>query len=66
MPIDIQWKGRFLLVGGFAFTIGALLDAALTLTVLTITLIRLVLILSGIAYYLGFFLPKKLSNKLIQ
>ena len=62
----VQWKGRFLLIGMVSFTIGALLDAVLTFTPLDLVLVRLLLISSSIEYYLGFFLPDVIANKLIK
>ncbi len=63
---EIKWKGRFLFIAWISFTIGAILDAALTLTPITLIIVRLILISSSIAYYFGFFLPKKLANFLIK
>ena len=63
---EIKWKGRFLFIAWISFTIGAILDAALTLTPITLIIVRLILISSSIAYYFGFFLPKKLANILIK
>ncbi|TFG02013.1 MAG: hypothetical protein EU542_05875 [Promethearchaeota archaeon] len=57
---EVQWKGRFLLLAWICFAVGALLDAALPLTAITLILVRAVLILSAISFYFGFFLPKKL------
>ncbi|MFX1339783.1 MAG: hypothetical protein ACFFDK_14315 [Promethearchaeota archaeon] len=63
---EVQWKGRFLLLAWISFGIGAILDAALTLNAITIIIIRIILISSAIEFYFGFFLPKKISEKLIS
>ncbi|MHA1488833.1 MAG: hypothetical protein ACTSRI_04165 [Promethearchaeota archaeon] len=62
--IAIKWKGRFLLIAWISFTVGAVLDAAIALTEITLIIVRLILILSAIEYYLGFFLPKGFAEKL--
>ena len=61
-----QWKGRFLLIAMISFAIGAFLDAALTFTPLELVLVRILLITSSIEYYLGFFLPDPIANRLIK
>jgi hypothetical protein len=63
---EIQIKGRFLLLAWISFALGALLDAALPLTALSLIIIRIVLISSAIEFYFGFFLPKKLSEKIAK
>jgi hypothetical protein len=63
---EVQWKGRFLLLAWISFGIGAILDSALPLNALTIIIIRIILISSAIEFYFGFFLPKKISEKLIS
>lgn len=63
---SIQWKGRFLLIAMISFAVGAFLDAILTFTPLELVLVRLLLISSSIEYYLGFFLPDSIANRLIK
>lgn len=55
----IKWKGRFLLLAFTTFTIGSILEAAIPLNKLLLVFVRLILIISAIEYYFGFFLPKK-------
>jgi hypothetical protein len=62
----VRLKGRFLLVAFFFFTIGAAMDALLTFTPLTLVIVRLILISSAIFYYIGFLLPERLANRLIN
>ncbi len=63
---SVQWKGRFFLIGMISFAVGAFLDAVLTFTPLELVLVRLLLISSSIEYYLGFFLPDAIANRLIK
>ena len=63
---EIKWKGLFLLIAWISFALGALLDAMIYLTEITLILTRLLLISSALEYYLGFFLPEKLKKLLIK
>ena len=63
---SIQWKGRFMLIAMISFAVGVFLDAVLTFTPLELVLVRLLLISSSIEYYLGFFLPNSIANRLIK
>lgn len=62
----VKWKGRFLLMGIISFTVGAFLDAVLIFTPLELVIVRFLLISSSIEFYLGFFLPQPIANKLIK
>lgn len=62
---EIKLKGYFLLVAWILFTLGGLLDSGLeNPTPVSLIIVRLILIVSAICYYLGWFLPKVISNKL--
>ncbi|MHA1804163.1 MAG: hypothetical protein ACTSU4_06455 [Promethearchaeota archaeon] len=61
---NIRWKGRFLLIAFIFFTIAGLLDAGIPTTPVTLIIARSILISSAFLFYLGFFLPEKLANKL--
>ena len=63
---SVQWKGRFFLIAIVSFAVGAFLDAVLTFTPLELVLVRILLISSAIEYYLGFFLPDPIANRLIK
>lgn len=63
---NIRWKGRFILIAFIFFTIGAALDSFSWENLLIIVFIRLLLILSSINYYFGFFLPDKVAKSLIK
>ena len=62
---EVKWKARFLLFGFILFTIGAGMDAAIILTPLTLIIVRLLLIISSLLYFLGFLLPDKIAKLLI-
>jgi hypothetical protein len=63
---EIKWKGRFLFAAWISFCIGALMDALLPLIPVILILTRLILITGAIEYYLGFFLPSKFKEWLLQ
>ena len=62
---DMKTKGKLLLIAFPAFCIGALLDAAVTITPITLIIFRTLLIISAIFFYGGFILPN-LMKKLFQ
>lgn len=62
----IKLKGRFLIIALTFFTIGAVLDAISWTYLIIIFLIRLLLILSSIAFYFAFFLPERVAKVLIK
>jgi hypothetical protein len=63
---EIKWKGRFLLFGFISFTIGAFIDALITLDPITLVVVRLLLIASSILYFFGFLLPDRIAKLLIS
>lgn len=60
----VKWKGRFLLIAFTLFIIGALFDALIKMDEITVVVVRSILILSSIFYYLGFLLPDRLAELL--
>ncbi|MBD3255536.1 MAG: hypothetical protein GF383_10605 [Candidatus Lokiarchaeota archaeon] len=62
----IRWKGRFLLMAFIFFTLGSVLDAALTISPAILVIGRLILAASAFEYYLGFLLPEKIADWLIK
>jgi hypothetical protein len=60
----IVWKGRFLLLAFLIFIPGALLDAIVPPIPILLILIKVFLVISGILYNFGFFLPKVIEDKL--
>ena len=63
---QVKLKGKFLLIAFVSFTVGALADAIIPMTPVTLVIVRLILISSAIEYYFGFLIPKKLSDWLIN
>jgi hypothetical protein len=63
--LKIKLKGKFLLIAFISFSFGAFFDAVIPRTPILLAIVRFVLILSAIEYYLGFFLPERLANWLI-
>ena len=63
---ELQWKGKFLLIAWISFLVGAFMDSAVTLNPITLIIVRIILISGAIEYYLGFFLPKPLANRLVK
>lgn len=55
---DNRLKGFFIIIAIISWCVGAILDAALPLDIILLTITRLILISSAIEFYFGFFLPK--------
>ncbi|TXT61490.1 MAG: conserved membrane protein of unknown function [Promethearchaeota archaeon] len=60
----VKWKGRFLVIAFTLFIVGALFDALIPMDEITVVIVRSILILSAIFYYLGFLLPDRLAELL--
>jgi len=54
---EIRLKGMFLIIAFVSWVIGALLDAALPLDFISLTIARIILISSALEFYCGFLLP---------
>ena len=63
---ETRLKGYFLIAAFISWSIGAIMDAALPLTIINLTIARLILISSAIEFYCGFILPKFVKNLLIK
>ena len=59
---EIRLKGWFLLIGFTLLIAGSILDVFLKLEIITLIFYRSLLVLSSIAFYFGFFLPKQLKR----
>ncbi len=59
---EVHKKGIILFVAFISFTVGAFMDAVITLTPVTLIIVRLILISSAIEYYFGFLLPKRFAK----
>ena len=62
----LKLKGKFIIAAFISFTIGALLDALISIHLIWIIVIRAILISSSIEYYLGFILPEKVKNLILK
>ena len=60
---EVKLKGKFLLIGFLSFSAASIMDALIADQLIILLIARLILISSAIEYYLGFFLPKALANK---
>ena len=52
---ELKWKGRFIFIAIICFAVGAGVDST---SETTIVAIRILLIVAGFFFYLGFILPK--------
>lgn len=53
----IQWRGRFILISLILFLIGAPIDALFTPAPIFLVFIRIILLLTGLFFYMGFVMP---------
>jgi hypothetical protein len=53
----IKLKGKFLMAAFYTWAIGCLLDTISSLSIIILIMARLILVLSAIEFYWGFFLP---------
>lgn len=63
---ELRLKGKFLIIGLCSFITGAILDSAIPLGILSLTLVRLLLISSAIEFLGGFILPNWMKKLLIK
>ena len=59
---ELVWKGRLFITGFISFTIGALFDSAISMTSITVVIVRLILISSALQFYFAFFMPERLKK----
>ncbi|TXT60869.1 MAG: conserved membrane protein of unknown function [Promethearchaeota archaeon] len=64
--MKIKWKGRFLLIATILLVVGSFMDASVTITPITLMVARIILILRLIFSYLGWLLPDRVANWLIE
>ncbi|MFX1363678.1 MAG: hypothetical protein ACFFCE_09280 [Promethearchaeota archaeon] len=60
---EVKLKGKILLIGFISFSFAAFMDAIIADITVFLIITRIILISSSIEYYIGFFLPKILANK---
>jgi len=63
---EMKVKGKFLLVAFFSFVIGAILDAIMPTSALSLILLRILLISSALEFYIGFILPEMVKKFLLK
>ncbi len=63
---EVKLKGKFLLASILVWAAGTIFDGFVELTVITLTIIRIVLISSSVLFYLAFLLPKWLKKPQIK
>ncbi|MEJ2251537.1 MAG: hypothetical protein P8Y70_14525 [Candidatus Lokiarchaeota archaeon] len=59
---EIRLKGKFLLIAFISFTIGSILDSLNLGNPIFVIISRLILISSGIEFYIGFILPDRIKR----
>lgn len=62
----VRLKGKFLIIAFISWCIGAIMDAALPLNIITLTIARIILITSALEFYIGFILPKFVKELFIK
>lgn len=63
---EINLKGKFLLLGSLLFIISAVFDTAISLNLISLTIIRILLMASGVLFYFGFILPDFVKKQFIK
>ncbi len=63
---EIKLKGIFLLGAPIIWSVGALLDTAIPLNIITLPLTRILLALSAFLYYLAFIMPPRIKKMLLK
>ncbi|MFX0072691.1 MAG: hypothetical protein ACFFAO_16525, partial [Candidatus Hermodarchaeota archaeon] len=61
-----RWKGKFLLLAFISLTVSLTCEGLVEITTINYIFIKILHISSAFEYYLGFFLPDKISNLLIK
>ena len=61
---SLMWKGYFLLLAFILFGVSAIFDALIDMNTLTLVIIRIILVISNLFFYLGFILPKWMKKLL--
>ncbi|TXT66269.1 MAG: conserved membrane protein of unknown function [Promethearchaeota archaeon] len=62
----VNLKGKFLLAAWLLILVSVLLDAVLTTDALLMLVIRILLVSGVVFYYLGFFLPEAVSERILK
>jgi hypothetical protein len=60
---EVKLQGKFIIAAFISFTIGAFLDSALPLNIITLALSRVILISASLEFYMGFIFPRFLKKR---
>jgi len=63
---EVRLKGKLIIIAIILFSIGALLDSAIPLMLITLPITRIILILSAILFYGGFILPNWMKKLFLK
>jgi hypothetical protein len=63
---DIKLKGKLILIAITLYVIGAILDATITLTAITLIITRIILISASILFYLAYVMPEFLKRRVTK
>ena len=63
---EIKLRGKFLLIAFISWTVGAIFDASVPLTFVTLPIVRILLISSAIEFYIGFVLPDWIKTRFLK
>jgi hypothetical protein len=63
---EIKLKGNLLFIAIILFVIGAIMDAIIPLTSITVIITRITLIISAVMYYNGFILPNWIKKRILK
>ena len=62
----IQLKGKFILTANILWSLGAILDTSIPLTIYTLPITRIFLVISALLYYMGFLTPQKITQLILK
>jgi len=63
---DIRFKGYIILMGFVLFVVGSTLDTAIPLNSITLPITRIIVIMGGVIFFLGFLMPEKLKQHFLK
>ena len=63
---DIRFKGYLICIGFSLFVVGSIFDTAITLNAITLPIVRIIVIMGGIVFFLGFLMPEKLKQHFLK
>ena len=63
---DIRFKGYLICLGFVLFVLGSIFDTALPLNPISLPIVRIIVIMGGLVFFLGFLMPEKLKQHLLK